>query len=475
VYDLAPSAAIPDDRNVHPSPYRNFLAPLISPASLLPVSISLGIVVLILLAGVLVSRSRNEQWKLSSSQLSIDLPSLGTDPVEGDVTEAMIHNCELSPVKPCGVEDSDSVHLIRQSNLPTVASQLLNENKYRYSSVYMLFRALSIENADDEVVELASSQEFTFTFKEIALFASRWYLGPALQYIRLNRTPEALTRYKPFEQLMLTRTSRDEWFAAPGIDLSDIAVLTSIFCTSERPQCVTGMLITLANMSSGFADDLWMPYKVLPFANRYSSLPDVFQSNLLTQYLKLLIWDGKGEIPQVPKGISASQEQAFDYAIGDHFRLSALDLADLANEKGCNEARAEAAVWFKRAQVNADPTLFRGPISRQMDFLKMKDAHWCDLKLRFQAGLSVDDDQYFNVATEKTNVVAAKELLRRIRSLGWPNASMRDTEGYFQIWIGPFKSSDEARSTEDGVLREYDRVYRHVAADIDTLPSTSIE
>ncbi len=247
---------------------------------------------------------------------------LRTDPLMRLATDSFLDEpCEIAHVASCAVINSDDVRRVLNSDPPTATKLLLS--KYQYSSLDTLLKDTSTTGNDSDIEQMSANLNLHY----VTFFARDWYLNTALYYVVHGREHDALVEYKVFANIVRPQISRGNWLSLPGIDATDLPVISDLFCDGQdqylNSLCITGILRAVAQTG----DDVSTGVSVKDFLSQYEELDLALQATTLASYLRVWLWSGVGDLPVPPPNLTTSQFAAWHYALGVQMRYAALHLA----------------------------------------------------------------------------------------------------------------------------------------------------
>jgi hypothetical protein len=313
---------------------------------------------------LVAARHINKSLILDHSRLSASL-FLDLDTPDKRLASADLHiaqmtdaffgeECEVGHIAPCDdPSNSDAVNELRRNNPPPTAALLLSQ--YSYSSLYHLFKDLSVRGKDDEILYISShfTSDSSVGIDSLSHFATDWYLASALDYVTHFRESDAIKQYRLFAGVLRTYIKQGNWLSLPGIDSTDLPVLTDIFCSggpdAANDLCVVGILRAIAKISSqNNPRDLESGIPISDFLSSYSNIDKLMQSTPLVRYLSLWQWDGSGEPRVVPKDLTPAQASAWHYALGVVLRENATKLKSRTDCERLTDKALREFGWVKK-------------------------------------------------------------------------------------------------------------------------------
>ena len=333
---------------------------------------------LVLFGAIRFSRLKNASWLHFDTNLQINLP-LQADPQQLAMTGAFLKDpCHLAHVVQCTRFNSTTVQNILHGHPPTEASKLLSQ--YQYDFAYKLFEDLSIQGADDELPQLTLYDGIYID--RLTRFADEWYLQPALWYITHRREEDAINTYNLFANLLRPRIAQGEWLSEPGVDDTDLPVLTDLFCVDRDKYrhglCVAGVLLAVARTSlyhqiGDSSEDS------LDISDAYERLNPTLRSSSLEAYLSLWKSNGAGTQPTPPDTLTDGQRMAWQYAVGVALRGRAAQLRDAGDVDACNEAILKSKAAFSVVLGGSKAAnYFQLPASHQLTGMSKLSSSLCE-------------------------------------------------------------------------------------------------
>jgi hypothetical protein len=318
------------------------------------------------------SRDLNAQWLHFDTDFDPKLPN-EADIRSWRMTSTFLDNCDVNHLGKCSQIESQAVMSIRQT-VPGdgLGKQLLATHKYE--SAIDLFHEMSILGADGEVLRLSSNPDIDIW--DLAMFSSRWYLQDAFDYVQNSRDQDALLLYSRFAAILRPRIQKGEWLSLPGIDATDLPVITDLFCNSKNQLnndvCVVEILRAIAQGETRVVSE---GVDVGNFLGNYKPSVHNPQGHAIREYLTMWLWDGSGSAPKVPSDFTPDQRSAWRYGIGVALRQAAIKHVSSSEFAVCRRDLAEAVINFKA--VGKDSKYFAEPSKSQLEGLEGKFNEIC--------------------------------------------------------------------------------------------------
>jgi hypothetical protein len=311
-------------------------------------------------------------------------------------TEVLNHPCKFNLKLRCAAgddeESSEAVQKLAKEQLPPHTQQLLE--KHEYESAFDLAVALSVEGRDREAISLLGNSVFRVGRGKNpwarANFADKWYLYPAFAYLTHSRDYDALQLFKSYLAIMQYSVNDGEWLSYDGLDATDLPVLARLFCPHPeglaRDECLLSILQLADDNSPYFSgtnygaesQDNYVDSshrKRQTLFDTYSGIPSYRQSAPISQYLKVLSWNGYDQPEPQPGPMEAIQQFAWEYSLG-------VRLLEPGGEKpGCAARIQRAKGLFKAVASNNDPNnVFSQPATNRLTFISSHLADICAMK-----------------------------------------------------------------------------------------------
>jgi hypothetical protein len=361
-----------------------------------------ALTLLVLLAYVLAYLGRQAARRHNRNVINTTLtqhfrqPS-SADLVMGERTQQLLEEpCRLSRAASCPENDPDEspmIQRIRAGATEVILRQRLANNTYADASELL---ADLIDQRHQTSATNAVITGFDGARNEgasLIAFAVKLNLEPALVYRVVGREEAAVEQLQFFTDLTLPIVRKGYWVSASGLDVTDLPVLNSAFCSSadqlSAKRCGWALLSAIAetiNTDAGMSSSESFEFDSFEFdlrqwaANRrgldlssaYAHQSQLFANSELSRYLDAIGQLGSRHateahdiLKRIPAFVSPAQEALWYYQLGRSALLLAAWGQGIAD---CERFKREAIASFRHV-LHSDPggLLARPAIARIAD------------------------------------------------------------------------------------------------------------
>jgi hypothetical protein len=345
-------------------------------------AIFLSITTFLSYKALVTARATNLRWASEQTKLTGNFHP-GTEEQLSDYRQLQMTavffregSCEIGHLNKCDSRNSEIVDTIKAGPLPPTTTALLHQ--YSYTSLFNLFKELSLLGRDDEVVSIATKTKVDIY--SLSLFAVEWYLRPAVAYATANRELDAVKYYRLFNGVLRPHIKNGDWLSMEGIDATDLPVLTDIFCPDDTSAasslCMVGILRALEDH---VGDTIGNGIPVKDFISSYDRLNPILRSAKLTDYLRLWTLTGMKQPLAQPSGLNAVQLSAWRYASGVMIRQTAFNGTSVEE---CERLLKVSMNGFKIIVAHGSAgDYFSDPAENQIQYLGDQTGSLCQEKI----------------------------------------------------------------------------------------------